>query len=153
MKQLIKFLACAITTLAFITPVLAAEPGSAKDATAMVKKAVAYLKANGKDKMLAEASNSKGQFVDGDIYLSIYDNTGHIIGHGTNPKLIGKGATDLRDADGKYFIKEIMEKAKADGKGWVDYKWTNPVSKEIQLKSVYFEQSEEIIIASGYYKK
>ena len=46
-----------------------------------------------------------------------------------------------------------MAKAKTDGKGWVDYKWVNPVSKEIQAKSVYLEKSDDLIIASGFYKK
>jgi len=67
--------------------------------------------------------------------------------------LIGKDVTDLKDADGKYFIKDILAKAKSDGSGWIDYRWPNPTTKEIQLKSVYFEQAEGLVIASGYYKK
>jgi len=132
---------------------MAADAGTAKDAQAMVKKAVVFLKANGKDKTLAEASNPKGQFVAGDIYLSIYDTTGHVAAHGTNAKLVGKDVTELKDADGKYFIKDILAKAKSDGSGWIDYQFTNPTTKEIQPKSVYFEQVEGLIIASGYYKK
>ena len=152
MKHLINLLMICIASCAIQTSALAADAGTAKDAQAMVKKAVVYLKANGKDKTLAEASNSKGQFVSGDIYLSIYDATGHVVAHGINPKLIGKDATELKDADGKFFIKDILVKAKSDGSGWVDYRWPNPVTKEIQLKSVYFEQVEGLVIASGYYK-
>jgi cytochrome c len=76
-----------------------------------------------------------------------------VVAHGTNQKLIGKDVSDLRDADNKYFIKEILDKAKSSGKGWVDYKWVNPISKEIQAKSVYLEKADDVIIASGFYKK
>jgi len=30
------------------------------------------------------------------------------------------------DADGEPFIQKMIEVAKSKGKGWVDYKWTNP---------------------------
>jgi hypothetical protein len=49
------------------------EYGTAAEAEAMVKKAIAYLKANGKDKAFAEFSNPKGQFVDRDLYVTVYD--------------------------------------------------------------------------------
>jgi cytochrome c len=131
----------------------AADQGTAQEAQAMVKKAVAYMKAHGKEKTLAEASNSKGQFIDRDLYLSIYDMKGTVVAHGVNPKLIGKDVSELKDADNKYFIKEILSKANSSGSGWVDYKWVNPVSQEIQAKSVYLEKTNDVVIASGFYKK
>ncbi|HEY8609525.1 MAG TPA: cache domain-containing protein [Noviherbaspirillum sp.] len=130
----------------------AADVGTAEEASAMVRKAVAFLKANGKEKTLAEVSNAKGQFVDRDLYISVYDMNGTVLAHGTNPRLIGKDVTALKDADGKEFIKEILSKAKAGGKGNADYKWPNPVSKEIQAKTVYFEKADDLVFSSGYYK-
>lgn len=132
---------------------VAAEQGTAAEAEAMVKKAVSYLKANGKDKTLAEVSNNKGQFVDRDLYISVYDMSGKVLAHGTNPRLIDKDVSALKDADGKEFIKDILNKAKAGGKGHSDYKWPNPVTKEIQAKTVYFEKSDDMVFSSGYYKK
>jgi signal transduction histidine kinase len=55
--------------------------------------------------------------------------------------------------DGKPFMKEILTKAAASDNGWVDYKWANPVSKEVQPKSAYFEKVGDMIISTGYYKK
>lgn len=130
----------------------AGEHGTKEEATAMVKKATAFLKANGKDKTLAEISNNKGQFVDRDLYISVYDMNGTVLAHGTNGKLIGKDVSALKDADGKEFIKDIIGKAKSAGKGTSDYKWPNPVSKEIQAKTVYFEKADDMVFSSGYYK-
>lgn len=43
--------------------------------------------------------------------------------------------------------------AESGGKGNADYKWPNPVSKEIQPKTVYFEKADDMVFSSGYYKK
>lgn len=152
MKKLLQAMVCS-TALIFSAGAIAAEQGTAEEATALVKKAVAFLKANGKDKTLAEMSNNKGQFVDRDLYISVYDMNGKVIAHGTNAKLIGKDVSALKDADGKEFIKDILTQAKANGKGKSNYKWQNPVTKEIQAKSVYFEKSEDMVFSGGYYTK
>ena len=152
MKKLLQAMVCS-TALILSAGAFAAEQGTAEEATALVKKAVAFLKANGKDKTLAEMSNNKGQFVDRDLYISVYDMNGKVVAHGTNAKLIGKDVSALKDADGKEFIKDILSQAKASGKGKSNYKWQNPVTKEIQAKSVYFEKSDDMVFSGGYYTK
>jgi cytochrome c len=131
----------------------AAEYGTVAEAEAMVKKAIAYLKANGKDKAFAEFSNPKGQFVDRDLYVTVYDLNGKCLAHGANLTMIGKDLIDLKDTDGKAFIKERIELAKTKEKFWQDYKFMNPVSKKIEPKSMYCERVEDIIVACGIYNK
>ena len=133
--------------------VFAAAYGTAAEAEAMVKKAIAYLKANGKDKAFAEFSNPKGQFVDRDLYVTVYDLNGKCLAHGADRTMIGKDLIGLKDTDGKAFIKERMELAKTKGKFWQDYKFMNPVSKKIEPKSMYCERVGDIIVACGIYKK
>ena len=132
---------------------LAAEYGTAAEAEAMVKKAVAYLKANGKDKAFAEFSNPKGRFVDRDLYVAVYDLKGKCLAHGANRTMIGKDLINMKDTDGKAFVKERIELAKTKDKFWQDYKFMNPVSKAIEPKSMYCERVEDIIVACGTYKK
>jgi len=122
------------------------------DAQAFAKKGVAFFKANGKEKALAAYSDPKGEFVSGELYLTVWDFNGNQIAHGSNQKLIGKNLLDLKDSDGKYFVKEFMEIAKK-GSGWVEYKWTNPVSKKIEPKRVYLEAVGDILVGCGVYKK
>lgn len=153
MSKLFKGLAAAALAFSFVAPALASEQGTASEAEAMVKKAVAFAKANGKDKLIAEVNAGKGQFIDRDLYVSVWSPKAVVLAHGTQPKLVGKDIIDLKDADGKFFMKEITEKAAASGKGWVDYKWVNPVSKEIQAKSAYFEKVDDMIVSTGFYKK
>lgn len=129
----------------------ATEKGSADEAVAMAKKAVAYLKANGKEKAFAEFNNPKGQFVDRDLYVMVYDMEGNNKAHGANPKLVGKNLIDIKDADGKFIVKGLIETAKKGGGAWFDYKWPNP-AKVIEAKSTYVEKAEDLLIGVGVYK-
>ncbi|NHZ40235.1 cache domain-containing protein [Massilia aquatica] len=153
MTMLIKSVIGVAASLAFAANVLAADAATAEEASALVKQGVAFFKANGKDKLIAEVANTRGQFVSKDLYLSVWDTKAKVLAHGANPKMAGKNIIELKDADDKYFMKEIMSKAANPGNGWVDYKWVNPVTKEMQAKSAYFEKVEDIVISAGYYKK
>ncbi|MBY0467152.1 MAG: cache domain-containing protein [Burkholderiales bacterium] len=132
--------------------VLAQSHATDKEATAMVKKGVAFIKANGKDKGHAEISNKAGQFIDRDLYLVVYGLDGTVHAHGANEKMIGKNLIDLKDVDGKPFVKERVELAKSKGTFWQDYKFTNPVTKKIEPKAMYCEKLDESVVCGGIYK-
>jgi signal transduction histidine kinase len=126
---------------------------SEKDqAVALVDKAAALAQAQGKEKALAEISTAKGQFDKGEIYVFAYDTQGVIVAHPKNPKLIGKNLLEVPDPDGKFFRKEIQEVAKTKGTGWVDYKYTNPENKKVELKTTYLKKVGDLIICCGVYK-
>lgn len=125
---------------------------TAEEATAMVKKGVAFIKANGKDKGYAEIMNRQGQFTDRDLYLVVYGMDGSCRAHGANEKMVGKNLIDLKDVDGKAFVKERVELAQAKGTFWQDYKFTNPTSKKIEPKSMYCERVEDMVVCGGIYK-
>ena len=130
----------------------AAEHASKEEATAMVKKGVAFIRSNGKDKGYAEISNKAGQFKDRDLYLVVYGLDGVVRAHGANEKMIGKNLIELKDVDGKPFVKERVDLAQSQGTFWQDYKFTNPVSKKIEPKSMYCEKLEDAVVCGGIYK-
>lgn len=130
----------------------ALDKGTSDEAVALVKKATAHMKANGNEKAFAEFNNPNGQFVDRDLYIAVFDMKGVNVAHGTNPKLVGKNLLDLKDVDGKYFIKDWYEVVARKGSGWVDYKWTNPTSKAIEQKSTYVEKVGDFLVACGIYR-
>ncbi|MCX7217514.1 cache domain-containing protein [Undibacterium sp.] len=122
------------------------------DAIAMVDKGLSYLQKNGKDALIKEINNKNPDFIKGELYLYIRGMDGTILAHPVNPKLIGKNMTVLPDADGKLFRKEIIELAKTKGKGWVDYRYNNPVTKNLEDKSTYLVRSGDLILEAGIYK-
>ncbi|MFT5532098.1 MAG: cytochrome c [Burkholderiaceae bacterium] len=155
MKYLLKSFVLSLFALLMTSAALAAEKGSRDEAVALVKKAAAYLKENGKEKAFAEFSRTDGPFVDRDLYIFAYSagGDGTNLAHGANPKLIGKNLLDLRDADGKAIVKNFIEVANSKaGSGWVDYKWANPLTKAIEAKTSYVEKVGDVILGSGVYK-
>ncbi len=130
-----------------------AERASADEAVALVKKAVAYIKASGKEKAFAAFSDPKGAWVDRDLYITVYDLTGTCLAHGFNAKLIGKNMIDMKDVDGKPFVKERNDRAKTENAFWVDYKYVNPISKAIEKKRMYVEKAEDVVVCAGVYEK
>ncbi|MGO9013665.1 MAG: cache domain-containing protein [Dissulfurispiraceae bacterium] len=144
---LMAFFLVGITSVAF-----AGAHGTKAEAEAMVKKAIAYIKEHGKEKAFAEFDNKNGKFVDRDLYVMVYDMTGTTLAHGANQKMVGKNFIDMKDPDGVPFVKERIELAKTKGKGWQEYKFTNPVTKKIEPKIVYIEKYEDMIVCCGAYK-
>jgi signal transduction histidine kinase len=151
MKKLIAVI-LVVGLLVGMTSLALAARGTAKEAKTMLDKAVAYLKASGKDKAFPAFDDLKGQFVKEDLYIYVLDPTGTVVSHGANHALIGKNLIDLKDSDGKKFVKAIIDDAKAKGKGTMDYKWTNPTSKKVEAKSVYFEKVGDLVVVCGFYK-
>lgn len=149
MKMLLSCLA--LLLLCVSTSASAADP-TQKDAIALVEKAAAFVKANGKDKLVSAVNAKSPEFVQGELYIVVYALDGMRLAHPTNPKLVGKSTLDIADVDGKEYGKEMVEIAKNKGKGWVDYKFKNPVSGKVEPKSSYVMREGDIFIMAGIYK-
>ena len=129
-----------------------AGPGK-PDAEAIVGKAVAFAVANGKDKLLAEVNKKDGQFNQGELYVFVYDLTGTMIAAPVNQEMVGKNNLDKPDAEGKLFRQEFLNVAKAQGSGWVEYKFKNPVSGKVEPKASFVKKQGDLIIIAGVYLK
>jgi cytochrome c len=157
MERMLRVALAVLAFAFFCAPGLAQEKGkqgSAAEATAMVEKAIAHIKKAGRDKAFADFNNKAGPFTDRDLYVVVYDMKGKVLAHGANEKMIGKDLIDLRDNDGKYFVKERVDMmSKGPGaKGWQDYKFMNPVTRQIEPKSMYLQRHEDLIVGCGIYK-
>jgi cytochrome c len=144
------FAMVACTTLAF-----AQERGNADEAKALVEKGIAHFKSVGPDKAFADFSDKdSGKWVSKDLYIVVIKSDGPIMAHGVNKALIGKNLIDVKDPTGKFFTREMIETG-MKGSGWVDYQFTDPVTKKIAQKSSYNARlpNYDGIIAVGIYKK
>jgi cytochrome c len=133
------------TTIAFAILMLVGPPvavtamanGTPDQAKAMVEKAAKLLSDEGSDKAFPVIDDPKGPFVDGDLYVFVLNLQGTTVAHGTNKLLIGKSLINVKDADGKLFVQDIIALGKDKGEGWVDYKWPDPVTKKVEAKSSF----------------
>ena len=67
------------------------------------------------------------------VFVSTFD--GVTIAH-PNPDWIGKNSSDLQDAKGKYYAREISAAGRA-GSGFVEYEWVKPGAKDPSHKITY----------------
>jgi signal transduction histidine kinase len=150
MKSLFKGMLLALLATGFVATAAAEERATLDQAQALVKKARAYIREVGPEKAYAEISNPKGRFVDRELYIYVYDKQLNNLAHGGNQKLIGKNLADLRDTDGVYVNKGLLEVAQKGG-GTFKFKFLNPATKTIEVKTGYAEMEGEVMVGSGIY--
>ncbi len=143
----------ALLVLGVQSAAYSAEGSATKEqAVAMVKKGVAFIKSKGKEPGYAEISNKQGAFVDRDLYLVVYGLDGTVHAHGANERMVGRNLIDLKDVDGKSWVKERVDLAKSNATFWQDYKFTNPTTKKIEPKASYCERLDDTVVCGGVYK-
>jgi len=129
----------------------AAAAPSKDEVVAVVKKAIAYYKANGKEKALAEFNNKDGLFAKGEDYVDVHDVNGVCVAHPTTPAIVGMNRLDQADPNGKFFIKDIVEASKKQSSGWTEYVRKNPTNGKMQDKVAYWELYDGLIFKAGTY--
>ena len=147
-----------LATLTMFAPAVAAEFGTKEEAIAMVKRVQEQFKKEGPEATFKAVSDkSVKEYHDRDLYPFVYDmrgaNKGLNVAHGARPALIGKILIDLKDQDGKYLIREMVDLANGPGHGWVDYKWPNPITSKIEDKSSYIEKMGDYFVGVGAYRQ
>jgi cytochrome c len=147
-----------VTLLALSAPTLtlAAERTQAttKDAELIVHKAVDHLQKVGKAQALADFNDPAGQFSYGDLYVVAVDLEGKVLAHPRVKSFVGKNLTNQKDAAGNYhFSRQYLDIGKGPaGKGWMQYRFENPVSHQEETKIAYVERAGDVIVVCGIFK-
>jgi signal transduction histidine kinase len=142
------------TALCLLSATAMANEPTEKDAIAMAERGAAMVKAKGKEEVMKRISAKDPDFVQGSLYIDMRDvKTGIVLAHPYNPSIVGKDLTDVPDANGKKYRREIIELAAAKGHGWVDYQYKNPTSGKIEPKTTYILLVDGVVLEAGLYKK
>ena len=143
-----------VISMTFAFSASASEFGTKDEAVTMVKRVQDMFAKDGADATFKAVSDkSIAPFHDRDLYPFIYDMSDNCVAHGARPALIGKNLIDLKDQDGKYLIREMVDIASGAGNGWVDYKWPNPLTNKIEDKSSYVEKMGGYFVGVGVYRE
>lgn len=89
---------------------------------AFVESAVAYERANGRERALAEFNNKNGSFIRGELYIYAYAFNGTTLAHPVNPEAVGK----LREGANGVFVREMGAVIK-NGSGYYRFVYINPL--------------------------
>jgi len=128
----------------------ASEAPTREEAVTIVKRVQEKFKKDGPESTFkAVIDQSTKEFHDRNLYPFIYDLDGILVATGARSLLIGKNLIGLKDADGKYFVREIIAIAKGPGSGWVYYKYPNPFTGTVQRKSTYVERMGNYLVGVG----
>ncbi|WP_306589703.1 cache domain-containing protein [Geothrix sp. 21YS21S-4] len=124
------------------------------EAMGLVKAAVAFARQYGKDALRAETNQGTGRFHSrsgDDLYIFVYDLGGVCQAIGFQSQLVGVNRLGLRDPDGKYIVKEMIEVARSRGSGWVNYKYPHPRTGKVLNKVSYVEFFDGWVVGCGAY--
>jgi hypothetical protein len=127
---------------------LASGQGTPEEAQAMVARAAAYLKSAGPGTAFAEFNAKDGPWHDRDLYVTVADSHGMAMANGANQGLVGKSVLDLKDPDGKPFLRETLA---IKDIGSVSFRWLNPLSRAIEMKTMYVVHVGDYSVGVGAY--
>jgi signal transduction histidine kinase len=118
-----------------------------KSVVSLVEKGAAYLQANPENVAMSAFTFNK-EFLDGEIYLFVYDLNGICLAQGLSAQYVWENQWDLKDTFGTYIVRIIIEKARSGG-GWITYQWRN-ATKVAYVKEVV-KDGKSYILGAGYY--
>jgi signal transduction histidine kinase len=119
---------------------------------AFVDSALAYERANGKEKALAEFSNPKGQFFQGELYIYAYDFNGTTLAHPVNPEKIGVNRLNETAGNVGIVVRNMSTMAR-NGSGFYRFTYVNPAhNMTVETKLAYADKVDDTWwLGSGIY--
>ena len=87
--------------------------------------------------------------IDGQWYVFITDASDIFVAYAPRPGFVGTDIKDVQVLDGSPIGVEF---AKVIGAGtWIEYKWPNPASGEVEMKRSWAIRHDGYLFGSGYY--
>jgi signal transduction histidine kinase len=118
-----------------------------------VQKAIALYESAGEDEVLRQIADPQGQFIQDKRYIFALDIEGKLLAHPFSKPFVGMNLLELKDCEGRTFVRKMVATAKTRGYGFTDYKWQAPDSKEEFQKTIFFERVDQIVLCGGFYSK
>lgn len=151
MKRILAVAAAVLFVMAVCGSAYAQDRATCDEAKKNLAKAVEFAGKHSKEETIKVFNDKNSQFNNyKDLYVFVFDFDVKNLAHGADPKLVGKNLRDLKDADGKYFMREMINKGKS-GSGQVEYKWKNKAGKT-EPKITYVKKYKDWVVGCGCYK-
>jgi TRAP-type uncharacterized transport system substrate-binding protein len=129
------------------------EFGTREEAIAMVHRVQEMFKKLGPEGTFQAVKRKAPGTVDRDLYVYILDLNGVVMANGVIPTMTtGTNLYNAKDQNGKYFVREKLDLCRASQRGWVDFRFLNPVTQTVEDKSSYIERMGDYCAAVGIYR-
>jgi signal transduction histidine kinase len=157
MKGVNPFTCCArlvpLVILALALPTLAGNSnrGTTEEARTMLHKAVEHYKSVGRTQAMADFTARKHPFASRDLYVICLDRNGSTIAHGAFPSELGVSGDAVTDLNGVGLATAARNVTASTGEGVVRYRWINPVTHALEIKTTFFARIGDDICGVGVY--
>lgn len=118
-----------------------------KACEALVKKGEKFLKKHNEIQAFRSFTYDP-DFVQGELYLFVYNVKGVCLAHGEQSYLIWQNLYDYKDTFGNYVVRSIIEEGQK-GDGWVTYEWKR--ATKISYVREVKKNGKAYIIGCGFY--
>ena len=98
-------------------------------------------------------ANLNSMLYNGKDYIAVLNTDYQTVVHPFRPDVIGKDQRDSRDANGVFYVRNMVDRARADGEAYVAYMYPKPGSDAPSPKLSYVKMFEpwQLLIATGVY--
>lgn len=120
-------------------------------ARSLLWRAVHEFKSFGSD-AFPRFNSLNGGFIQDDLYVFVIGvEDGFVYAHGGSPRQIGRSVLNLTDAEGKLFIREMIDSVAEAAEADVQYAWRNPLTMKVERKHTYLVRVGNYLIGAGAY--
>ena len=119
-------------------------------AQALAERAAAHLQRAGREQAFKDFQDPAGGFLDGDLYVFVFDFEGNLVASGGFPHAVGQNLIHHHEP-APTNTRGIIKVATEQGKGWFEYLWVNPCSRRRETKISYVIRVGDLIVGVGAY--
>ncbi|MGB5100220.1 MAG: cache domain-containing protein [Methanothrix sp.] len=120
----------------------AMKPANRQDLKTFVDEAHSHALVTSKNGVLKEFMDLNGSWVRGDVYIFAQDFNGTSLCLPYMPKEVGTNRLDIQNDQGIYINREMRAIA-ANGSGYYEYRWNNPISNQSEPKVSYVSKVDD----------
>lgn len=142
------------TALALALSAFTAQATTRDEAQAMLKAALAEIKAKGMANAGQEFTTGSANWNKGTLYVFVADFKANIVAHSANAKMVGKNLWEVKDASGKLFVQDQVRQMQAGPTGTVSMRWMNPATKQLDDAEVVLGRvpGQEAYVGAVWFK-
>jgi len=119
-------------------------------AQALAERAAAHLAKVGSEQAFKDFHDPAGGFLDGDLYVFVFDFEGVLRASGGFPSATGRNLIQHGEP-AHTNTTGILRVAKEQGKGWFEYQWRNPCTGRPATKISYVIKVGDLVVGVGAY--
>ncbi|MBP7666149.1 MAG: cache domain-containing protein [Burkholderiaceae bacterium] len=124
-----------------------------EEAKSLLDGALAEIRVQGLDKAV-KGFNAGGKWKTERAYLVAVHLDGTVLANSVNGKLPGHNMLEARDANGRPFVKDAIQVARANGSGQVDMRWGHPATRRLSDATMFVRRvpDQDVYLGSLVFK-